>query len=300
MLTNIVLDSLVTGLPLAPLTLGVYVVFRIRQDFDLTVEGSFALGAAVAAVLLVAVVHPFLAVVAGALAGAAAGAVTAALHLGLGIPVLLAGLIMSIGLFSVTLHVLTGPTVGLAGAETIFTVLGVTGDAGQVLVLAALVAAVLGAFALFLRTELGLALRASGAAPAMVRSQGVGDAQIVTLSLCLANLLAALRGALLVQVQGFADVNLGIGMFVAAIGAVLLGTLAVRPSGSRVLRIVAAVVVGTLTYRLVLVAALRFGLPAADLKAITALTLVAAVAVQRYGAATLGRAEPALPAAVRQ
>ena len=74
MLTNIVLDSLVTGLPLAPLTLGVYVVFRIRQDFDLTVEGSFALGAAVAAVLLVAVVHPFLAVVAGALAGAAAGA----------------------------------------------------------------------------------------------------------------------------------------------------------------------------------------------------------------------------------
>jgi putative tryptophan/tyrosine transport system permease protein len=223
-------------------------------------------------------------VLAGSAAGALAGAVTAGLHLALGVPILLAGLVMSIGLFSVTLHVLTSPTVGLGNAETIFTATGGSGDAGQITVLVVLVAVVLACFAAFLRTELGLALRASGANPVMVRSLGVGDAAVATTSLCLANFLAGLSGAVIVQVQGFADVNMGIGMFVVAVGAVLLGTLAVRPSGSRVLRIVCAVLVGTLVYRAVLVAALRFGLPAADLKGITALTLVVAIAVQRYGA----------------
>jgi putative tryptophan/tyrosine transport system permease protein len=303
MITNVVLDTLVTGLPLVPLTLGVYVVFRIRQDFDLTVEGSFALGAAVTAIALAARVDPFLSVLAGSAAGALAGAVTAALHLALGVPVLLAGLVVSIGLFSVTLHVLAGPTVGLGSAETIFTATGASGDAGQITVLVVLVAVVLACFAAFLHTELGLALRASGASPVMVRSLGVGDAVVVTSSLCLANLLAGLSGAVIVQVQGFADVNMGIGMFVAAVGAVLLGTLAIRPSGSRVLRIVCAVLVGTLAYRAVLVAALRVGLPAADLKGVMALTLVVAIAVQRYGAVLIGhprrpRARRALAGAV--
>ena len=285
MLVNILLDTLVTGLPLVPLTLGVYLVFRIRQDFDLTVEGSFALGAAVTAVAVAAGADPFLSLLAGAAAGAVAGAVTAALHLVLGVPVLLAGLVMSIGLFSVTLHVLASPTLGLGNAETIFGAVGASGDTGQIALLVVIVAVVLVCFAAFLRTELGLALRASGGSPVMVRSLGVGDAVVVTLSLCLANVLAGLSGALIVQVQGFADVNMGIGMFVAAVGAVLLGTLTLRPSGSRVVRIMCAVLVGTLVYRAVLVAALRVGLPAADLKGITALTLVVAIAVQRFGVA---------------
>lgn len=300
MILNIVLDTLVTGLPLVPLALGVYLVFRIRQDFDLTVEGSFALGGAVSATALAAGANPFLAVFAGSLAGALAGAVTAALHLTLGIPVLLAGLVMSIGLFSVTLHVLGGPTVGLTRADTIFSAVGAIGDAGQIVVLAVLVAAVLGAFALFLRTEAGLALRASGASPVMVRSLGIGDPAVVLLSLCPANLLAALSGALVVQIQGFADVNMGIGMFVAAVGAVLLGSLLVRSSASQLLRIVGAVLVGALAYRLVLVGALRIGLPAADLKGITALTLLAAITVQRYGSLFSGRARAARAGAVGQ
>lgn len=116
----------------------------------------------------------------------------------------------------------------------------------------------------------------------MVRSLGVSERSMVVLSLGLANSLAGLSGGLVVQTQGFADVNMGIGVFVAGVGAVLLGLVIVRPSGSQVVRIVAAVLVGALLYRLVLVATLRFGLPATDLKGITALTLILAVVAQRY------------------
>jgi putative ABC transport system permease protein len=148
--------------------------------------------------------------------------------------------------------------------------------------LAAIVLVVLGTFGVFLKTEVGLALRASGFSPVMVRSQGVDDRRLLVLSLMLANGLSGLSGNLITQVQGFADVNIGAGMFVSGVGAVLLGVLLLDPSGSRVVRIVAAVLVGGVLYRFVLVGALRLGLPAGDLKGITALTLVIAVAAQAH------------------
>jgi putative ABC transport system permease protein len=117
----------------------------------------------------------------------------------------------------------------------------------------------------------------------MARSQGVDDRRLLVLSLMLANGLTALSGALVVQIQGFADVNMGTGTFVAGVGAVLLGELLLRPAGSKLLRITLCVLAGTLLYRFVLVAALRLGLPAADLRGATALTLLAAVAAQRWG-----------------
>ncbi|MEU7811797.1 ABC transporter permease [Pseudonocardia sp. NPDC049154] len=279
MLGRLVLDTLVTGLPLVIVFLGIYTVFRLRSDFDLTVEGSFALGGAATAVALIAGVDPTLALLVGAAAGALAGLATALLHLTLGVQVLLAGLVMSIGLFSVTLHVLGAPTVGLLSAATVF---DGGGDARTVLVLAAVVLVVLGLYLLFLRTEIGLALRASGVNPRMARSQGVDDRAMTVLALVLANGLAGLGAGLVVQTQGYADVNMGIGTFVGGVGAILLGELLLRPSGSAVLRIVACVLAGTLLYRLILTGALRVGLPAADLKGVTALTLIIAVAAHRY------------------
>lgn len=284
MLQAIVLDALITGLPLIPLILGVHLVFQIRHDFDLTVEGGFALGAAITAVCLTSGANPFLSALAAAVAGAAAGLLTAGLHIVLGIPVVLAGLVMSIGLFSVTLHVLGSPTVSLIDAETIFANVappGVGMDTVQICVLAIIVSFVLGMFAFFLRTELGLALRASGVNSVMVRSLGASERSMVVLSLGLANALAGFSGALVVQTQGFADVNMGIGIFVASVGAVLLGMMITQPTGSQVVRIVAGVLAGGLVYRLVLVTALRIGLPAADLKGVTALTLIVAVVAQR-------------------
>jgi putative ABC transport system permease protein len=148
-------------------------------------------------------------------------------------------------------------------------------------ILGAVVTVVLAGYALFLRTELGLALRASGANARMARSQGVNDKAVMALALFLANALAAFGAGLLIQTQGFADVNMGVGTVIAGVGAVLLGELFLRPSGSRVFRIVLCVLFGTLAYRLILVGALRAGLPAGDLKGVTALTLIAAVAARR-------------------
>jgi putative ABC transport system permease protein len=285
MIGRVVLDTLVTGLPLVPVFLGIYTVFRVRADFDLTVEGSFALGGAVTAIAAVAGLPPLAAVALGALAGGAAGLVTAGLHLWLRVPVLLAGLVMSIGLFSVTLHVLGAPTLSLLVADTLST--DASGYAGSPdlaisVLLGLIVLVVLAGYALLMRTEIGLALRASGVNAGMARSQGVNDRAVLALALFLSNALAGLGAGLLVQTQGYADVNMGVGVFVAGVGAVLLGELLLRPSGSKVLRIVACVLAGTLLYRLILVGALRIGLPAGDLRGVTALTLVIAVAAERY------------------
>lgn len=290
---NILIDTLVTGLPLVPLVLGIYLVLNIREDFDMTVEGSFALGGAATAVGLTAGLNPWIALVLGSLAGSIAGLITSQLNLLLHIPLLMAGLVMNMALFTVTLRILGMPTMSIAGTETIFNPFisgpGREADVAMSLVLAGIVAVILLVFALFLRTELGVALRASGKNPRMVRSNGVNDNGLLVLSLMVSNALSALGGGLMIQMQGFADVNMGTGMFIAGVGAVLLGVLFLRPTGSRVIRIVLAVVIGALIYRLILVAALRFGLPAGDLKGITALTLVIAVAAQAYIAPALSR-----------
>jgi putative tryptophan/tyrosine transport system permease protein len=292
-LEYIVIDTLVTGLPFAPAFLGIYLVLRIRADFDLTVEGSFALGGAVTAMTLIAGVPAWLALAAGVVSGAFAGLVTALLNLVLNIPVIMAGLVMSMGLFTITLRVLDRPTVSLIGEETIFamvaTMPGRSADLGMSAVLLVVVVILFAIFAAFLKTELGLALRASGANPRMVRSQGVDDNGLLMLSLMLANGLSALSGGLLSQVQGFADVNMSVGLFIAGAGAVLLGALVVNPSGSQVVRMAVAVFVGCLLYRLILVSSLRFGLPAGDLRGITALTLVLAIAAHAQLAPAFAR-----------
>jgi putative ABC transport system permease protein len=261
-------------------------VFRLRADFDLTVEGSFTLGGAVGAVALVHGWPAWLALLAGTAGAGAAGLVTAGIHLVLRVPVLLAGLVMSIGLFSVSLRVLGTPTLSLGLVRTLFS--GFTdlpqqqADLATAGLMAAIVALVLVAYGLFLRTELGLALRATGVNAAMARSQGVNDRALTVLALVIANALAGFGASMAVQYQGYADVNMGVGTFVAGVGAVLLGELLLRPTGSKVVRIVLCVAVGTLAYRLVLVAALRAGLPAGDLKGVTALTLLVAIAAERY------------------
>jgi putative ABC transport system permease protein len=283
---HVLLDTLVTGLPLVPVFLGIYTVFRIRTDFDLTVEGSYVTGGALCAVTLTHGWPAWLALLAGTAAAAAAGLVTGILHLALRVPVLLAGLVMSIGLFSVNLWLQGEPTVSLVEARTLFSGFATLSPEQDELatagVMAGVVAVVYVLFGLFLRTELGLAMRATGVNTRMARSQGVNDNALTLLVLILANGLAGLGAGLAAQYQGYADVNMGTGTFVAGVGAVLLGELLLRPTGSKLLRILACVLAGTLLYRFILVGALRIGLPANDLQGITAFTLIAAIAAERY------------------
>jgi putative ABC transport system permease protein len=217
----------------------------------------------------------------------AMGLLTAGLHLLLRIPVILAGLIMSIGFYSVALRVLERPSLSLSGAANIlapaFSAETIEGeDALTVVIFGAVVLAVLVLVGLLLRTQIGLALRATGINAPMARAYGVNDRLMLIFSLCLANGLAGISGALIVQGQRFVDVNMGAGTLVAGIGAVLLGDLLVHPAGSKVLRVMIAVVVGALLYRFVLVAALRIGVPATDLKAVTAIILIVALALERF------------------
>jgi putative ABC transport system permease protein len=291
-MSQTIVDTLLTGLPLVPAVVGIWMIFRLRADFDLTIDASFATGGAVTAALL-SHGHGVAPTMAAAIAASGAmGLMTAGLHLLLRVPVLLAGVAMSIGFYSVDLRIMDTPSISLLDGDTLFSgFAGLTPDQADwatIAVLAAIVIALLAALGLFLRTELGLALRASGVNERMTRSQGADVRLLLCLSLVIANALAGLSGSLVVQSDGFADVNMGAGTLVAGIGAVLLGELLLRPTASRVARTMAALLAGALAYRLILVGALRLGLPATDLKAVTALTLVAAIAAERYGRPLFG------------
>jgi putative ABC transport system permease protein len=285
-MSRLVIDTLITGLPLVPAVLGIYLVFRLRSDFDLTIDASFTIGATVLSAIVLRDLPAPVALLAATLAGGVMGLITTTLHLALRIPVILAGLIMSIGFYSVALRGLERPTVSLVGVSNILpSAAGFSSDdradLAQIGVYAAIVVAVLALIGLLLRTQIGLALRAAGVNPRMARSFGVNDRAMLALSLFLANGLAGLSGALVVEGQNFADVNMGAGTLIAGIGAVLLGDLIIRPGGSSVLRVMLAVLIGALVYRFILVSALRIGVPATDLKGVTAIILVLALATER-------------------
>jgi putative ABC transport system permease protein len=285
-MSRLIFDALTTGLPLIPAVLGIYLVFRLRSDFDLTIDASFAMGGAVAGVLLIDGAPVVLAIAAAIGSTAAMGLLTSALHLLLRIPVILAGLIMSIGFYSVALRVMQRPSLSLSGAPNILdTAFNAPTQQDQDLLTVAIfggvVLAVLVLVGLLLRTKLGLGMRATGINAPMARAYGVNDRLMLALSLCLANGLAGLSGALAVQGQNFVDVNMGAGTLVAGIGAVLLGDLLIRPAGSKVVRVLLAVLLGGLLYRAILVIALRIGVAATDLKAVTAVILILALALER-------------------
>lgn len=285
MSVNLLLDTAVTGLPYVLPFLGVLVVFRLLDRIDLTLDGSFALGAAIAASTLAAGMPAWMSVLAACVAGALAGVATTLLHLVLGVPVLLAGIVMWIGLYSINLRVMGRPTLALDSAASLWAPFDDLGrgarDGWVIATLALVVVVVLMLVGLYLRTESGLALRATGINTEMARSQGVDDRLTVTIGLAGANSLAALGGALVAHGQGFAEVNMGTGVLISGIAAVLLGELVVRPGTSDVARILTAVAAGALMYRLVLLGALRAGLPASDLRLVTAVTLAIALLITR-------------------
>jgi putative ABC transport system permease protein len=283
----VLLDTLVTGLPLISCFAGTYLLFRILADFDLTTDGSYTMGAAVSAVMLLHGVPAVIALICGAISGAVAGMVTATLHTVLRVPILLAGLIMSLALFSINLMIMGIPTLSLLSNGGIFSSFAslprTSSDLATSATLLGVDLLILGLLMLFLRTEIGLGIRATGINPTMAAAQGVSRTVVVFVALGMANGLVALGGALMAQVQGFVDINGGTGALISGAGAVLLGELLFRPSPSKLGRAMLAVLVGGVLYRLVLVVSLRMGLPATDLKLVTALTVILAVITQLVG-----------------
>jgi putative tryptophan/tyrosine transport system permease protein len=285
---NLLVGAVTLGLLLALLALGVFLSYRVFHLVDLTADGSFGVGVAVAAALLVGGFPPLTATALAALAGAAAGVVTGALHTRFQVHPLLAGVLTSTALYSVSLFVMGGGNVNLASSTTLLTLaeraaarlglpdtltlLGtdVPGSSLAALLFIALVVVVLAlTLTAFLGTDLGTAMRAAGASPQMARAMAIDvDAKIV-IGLALSNGLIALSGALMAQLQGFANIQMGIGAIVAGLANLMVGEtlLGTRTIG----RWVAGAVVGSVVFRLLVAGAIRAGLSPNALKLVTAL-----------------------------
>lgn len=290
------LGSIETGLLFGFVALGVYIAFRILQFPDLTVDGSFPLGAAVAATTIVSGLNPFAATLLGAAAGAVAGFVTAFLSVRLKILHLLASILTMIALYSINLRVMGKPNEPLLGVDTVFTPLRALGlPMYWTLPLALLVLVVLTKFFLdwLLATEWGLALRATGANPRMAKAQGINTDRMTLVGMAVSNAFVGLAGALFAQSQGGADVGLGVGVIVIGLAAVIGGEGLMNPR--TVFMATLACLVGSVVYRLFIGFALNaefIGLKAQDLNLITAVLVALAMVVPQMKK-TLGRKKPA-------
>ena len=275
------LGAIEIGLIFALVALGVYISFRLLRFPDLTVDGSFPLGGAVCAVMIVAGFNPWIATLGATLAGAAAGLVTGWLNVKLKIMDLLASILMMTALYSINLRVMNGPNVPLIAEPTLFTQLQPDSMADYVLrPLVLLVIVVLAKLLLdwFFATERGLAIRATGSNARMARAQGINTGAIVLLGMAISNALVGLAGALFVQTQGGADISMGIGTIVIGLAAVIVGE-SILPS-RRIIWATLAVVLGAIVYRFFIAAALNsdfIGLKAQDLNLITAVLVTLAL-----------------------
>jgi len=275
------LGAVEVGLLFALVALGVYLSFRVLQFPDLTVDGSFPLGAAVSASMIVAGFDPFLSSFVAALAGAAAGLVTAWLNVRLKILHLLASILTMIALYSINLRIMGRPNIALLGENTVFTPLEVLDMPTYValpIALFGLVVVLKIALDWFLNSEIGLAMRATGENPRMARAQGIHTDRYILGGMALSNALVALAGALFAQSQGAADVTLGVGVIVVGLAAVIGGEAILSPR--TVYRATLACVVGSILYRLAVAGALNadaLGLKAQDLNLITAVLVALAM-----------------------
>lgn len=283
----LLIGAFTIGLILSLLAFGVFVSFRIFSFPDITTEGSLTLGGAVTAVLIVAGLSPVTATAASFAAGALAGATTGVLHTRFRINGLLAGILVMTALYSINLHIMGKSNLPLLSERTFATIAEAAGmrlvgapsvtlagwevttrDA-SVLVVALVIAAVVGGLLYrFLRTNLGTAMQAAGDNAQMIRALGVNVDAMLVLGLALANGLVATAGGLLTQYQGFADVQMGIGMVVWGLASLIIGEalVGVRDRGY----LIVGAVMGSVLFRLIVALALRGGLNPNDLKIVTA------------------------------
>lgn len=274
------------GLLFAIMALGVYLTFRILNFPDLTVDGSFALGGAIGAKLIIDGFNPITATIIAMIAGAAAGAITGILTTKGKINGLLAGILTMIALYSVNLRIMDRANLPLLREDTLYTYVqdlhfpnlaigGYTLLTGIAIVFFVFVMVMKVVIDWFMHTQIGLGLRATGDNPAMIRSFGINTDSTTIIGLALSNALVALSGALVAQYQGFADVGMGIGMIVIGLASVIVGEVIF--GSSSIFRATLAVLLGSVVYRLVIALALRAGLSPSDMKLITAVLVILAL-----------------------
>lgn len=277
---QILLGAISLGLLWAVMTIGVYITYRILDIADLSVEGSIAMGAATAASLIYSGMNPFAASCIALLGGMAAGLVTGLLHTKLKIPALLAGILTMIALYSVNLRIMGKANLSLLRMDTVYTKFeesGLNHSSAVILFGLLCVMGVVGILYWFFGTEIGSAIRATGNNAQMARAQGINTNNMIILGLVISNGLVALCGALIAQSQSFADVQMGIGSIVIGLASVIIGEVLFGKKNffTRLL----SLVLGAITYRVIIALVLKMGMPANDLKMFTALTVAIALSL---------------------
>jgi len=278
-----IFGALELGLIFSLVALGVFISFRLLRFPDLTVDGSFPLGGAVCAVMIVGGFHPIIATCAATLAGAFAGSLTALLNVKLKIMDLLASILLMIALYSINLRVMGRPNIPLIMEPTLFSLLQIEAIPDYVLrplFLLFMVGLVTIILDLYFATAQGLAIRATGSNARMARAQGINTQFTVILGMAISNALVGLAGALFVQTQGGADISMGIGTIVIGLAAVIVGE-SILPA-RKLWLMTLAVIVGAIAYRFFIALALNsdfIGLKAQDLNLITAVLVVVALII---------------------
>ncbi len=274
---------IIEGLIYALMVLGVFITFRILNFADMTVDGSFPLGASVTASLIIIGINPVLAVIIAIIAGACAGLITAILHTKLKIPGLLAGILTMTMLYSVNLRIMSNrANISLLRSNTLFTFIIdktshiINSDLAIIIFLAIIVILVKIVLDLFFHTDFGLTMGALGANPQMITSQGMNGEVVKGVGICVANSLSALAGAMACMYQGFADVGSGTGVVVSGLASLMVGEFVLR--SNKIALLTFRVIIGSFIYRMLMYFARSYGhlihMGPNDLRLITGLLII--------------------------
>ena len=285
-MSGALLGAVSQGILWGIMVLGVYITYKLLDIADLTVDGSFALGGSVCAVLVVAGVDPLLAVAAAMLAGMLAGAVTGFLHTVFEIPAILAGILTQIALWSVNLRIMGKSNTPLLQSDTIFSrmteLTGLSSATASIIVGVIVAVAIIAALYWFFGTEIGSALRATGNNEHMIRALGVSTAKTKMIALMLSNALVGLSGGLICQSQKYADIGMGTGAIVIGLAAFVIGEVLGRLTPGKLTgfksRLVSAVA-GSVVYFLIRAIVLQMGMDANDMKLLSAVIVALALCV---------------------
>ncbi len=282
---NFYLTALLLGLCLTSLGLGLYISMRIFSLPDITTDGSYTLGAAITGTLL-SHQYPFaLALVITLLSGALAGILTGIIHTRLKVNALLSGILVMTALYSINLLIMGKSNIPLVSVSSIFTPIQtlVSVEIYQLLILLLVVTLVCIGLLWLLKTDFGIAMRASGNNEIMVQAQGINASRMKIIGLGISNSLVALSGFLVAQLQGFADINMGIGIVILGLGAVMIGETIVQLFGKKsIFSSILAVVAGSIVFRLILAFTLSLGVNPNLLKLITSLIVLLFVAAPAF------------------
>ncbi len=273
---NIIISTIFQGLLYSVLAIGVYITFRILNFADMTTEGSFTLGGSVCGIMILNGFNPVFSLLIAGISGCFAGLLTGFLNTKLKIQDILSGILVMIALYSINLRIMGKSNISILGKNTIFKFLG-SSNTSDIIFGSIIAFLMLFIVCLFFKTQIGLAIRASGDNEKMAASLGINTNLSKIMALMISGFLCALSGALVVQNQGYADVNMGIGVIVIAFASIIIGETIIKKD-SLLIKLF-CIVLGSICYKFIIYLVLTMGMNPSDLKLFTAAIATTLLAV---------------------